>query len=625
MLNHRFHSLHRCLDFRAASRVGDAGVPLSESSAPSVVRLVFLSVALITWQVAVPADAGVVITAEGERHGGELTMPSEAQITLTPEEGEPRTFDLIDLERVLLRPDLSPGQADVLLIDHDGRHAATTESASVKLKAGLHRVTLAYWQGPGPRELKLEYSGPDLPRTEVPGSAMFNVKNEQDPPTSPGYDATGLRIPENPESPRPRLRYRYFTGTEDEAWTAMSVFDQLEEKRSGTTDRVSVRVADQEQYFGVLFTGYLKIDKDGEYTFHLTSDDGSRLWLGTDPPMLRTLGAGGAAPEARPWTVELAGDGRVTGRITAWDEKAVTIQAPLGDEALTLKAPREHVRQLLPRGEKLAAADRVGETPTADHAYVRKDGDDKSLARVSGRAMGIEDQTLLFEYRGELRKIALDRLAGLIFAAADAGPPASDRFAFSQRLDLLPGHVLPGRWAGLEAEQLTFETAWGQRLTIPSLQAAAVRMIGGRLIYLADSEPDDVHLVPYFDRLLPMRRNQGITGQPLALINGQRFARGFAVHGQTHLHFNLAGGFERLMLDAGLASPGGEDGDVTLRVLGDGKPLFEHKHLTAADQPLTIDLDVSGVHQLTLETGFGDGQDVGDRVIWAEPRLIRKR
>ena len=79
------------------------------------------------------------------------------------------------------------------------------------------------------------------------------------------------------------------------------------------------------------------------------------------------------------------------------------------------------------------------------------------------------------------------------------------------------------------------------------------------------------------------------------------------------------------MLDVGLASPGGEDGDVTLRILGDGKPLFEHEHLTAADPPLTIDLDVSGVNQLTLETGFGGGQDVGDRVIWADPRLIRKR
>jgi hypothetical protein len=32
---------------------------------------------------------------------------------------------------------------------------------------------------------------------------------------------------------------------------------------------------------------------------------------------------------------------------------------------------------------------------------------------------------------------------------------------------------------------------------------------------------------------------------------------------------------------------------------------------------------VSGVKTLSLEVDFGRGQDVGDRVVWANPRLLR--
>jgi hypothetical protein len=581
---------------------------------------------LVALHLTFPVNAAVVVTAEGRQIGGELSMPSQDTVTVTTEKGEARTFALIDLERVLLRPDLSAGQADVLLIDNDGAHAAETVSQTVKLKAGLHRVTIAYWQGPGGRELKLEYSGPETPRTEVPGSIMFNVKNEQDqdPPTSPGIDAQGQRLPENPEATRPRLRYRYFTGSDDTAWQSMAVFNRLEEKRRGTTDRVSLRVADQTSHFGVLFYGYLKIPTDGEYTFHLTSDDGARMWLGADPPMLRTLGAGGAPPEARPWTLRLRDDGRVSGRITAWDAQTLTLEAPLGEQTLTLRIPRDRIEAVLPRGEALAPANRAGEEPGTDHAYVRKADEAEGLARVSGRVLGLEGDTLLFEFRGEARKIALERLAGLIVAPPTRDAGSGRRFAFSQRLDLLPGHVLPGRWRALEDGTVRFNTAWDQAIAVPAEQVAAVRMIGGRLIYLADSEPDDVRIVPYFDRVVPMRRNRSIPGDTLELINGQRYERGFAVHGQTHLHFNLAGGFERFHATAGLAKPDGEAGRVSFRVLGDGKPLFEHERYTAADQPLAIDLDVTGVNQLTLETHFAGGQDVGDRAVWADPRLIRR-
>ena len=34
--------------------------------------------------------------------------------------------------------------------------------------------------------------------------------------------------------------------------------------------------------FALRFTGYLQVPADGVYTFYLVSDDGSRLWIGSD-------------------------------------------------------------------------------------------------------------------------------------------------------------------------------------------------------------------------------------------------------------------------------------------------------------------------------------------------------
>ena len=42
-------------------------------------------------------------------------------------------------------------------------------------------------------------------------------------------------------------------------------------------------------------------------------------------------------------------------------------------------------------------------------------------------------------------------------------------------------------------------------------------------------------------------------------------------------------------------------------------------------EPTVIKLKIQGVRKLTLEVDFGKEQDVGDRVIWADARLLRDR
>ena len=64
-------------------------------------------------------------------------------------------------------------------------------------------------------------------------------------------------------------------------------------------------------------------------------------------------------------------------------------------------------------------------------------------------------------------------------------------------------------------------------------------------------------------------------------------------------------------------------GQAIVRVVGDGKMLFEQSDARGDQPPFDVSVNLSGVQRLTLEVDFGKGQDVGDRVVWANARLLR--
>ena len=72
------------------------------------------------------------------------------------------------------------------------------------------------------------------------------------------------------------LKYAYHEGK----WNVLPDFAKLRPRKTGTTlgfDFSKIKM--RPDYFGVVFTGFLRIPADGEYTFSMGSDDGSRLSL----------------------------------------------------------------------------------------------------------------------------------------------------------------------------------------------------------------------------------------------------------------------------------------------------------------------------------------------------------
>jgi len=69
------------------------------------------------------------------------------------------------------------------------------------------------------------------------------------------------------------LQYTYYEGN----FSKLPDFSKLEPKESGEAMSFDIGLAKRSDNFAFVFEGYLNIAQKGEYTFHLESDDGSRL------------------------------------------------------------------------------------------------------------------------------------------------------------------------------------------------------------------------------------------------------------------------------------------------------------------------------------------------------------
>lgn len=85
----------------------------------------------------------------------------------------------------------------------------------------------------------------------------------------------------------------------------------------------------------------------------------------------------------------------------------------------------------------------------------------------------------------------------------------------------------------------------------------------------------------------------------------------------------LAGAFKRFQGGVGLNDRSGESKTaLVLEVLGDGKSLWKSQPVKALKDAEDFDLDVSGIHELTLVVDC-PGDNASALALWVEPRLTR--
>jgi hypothetical protein len=146
-----------------------------------------------------------------------------------------------------------------LAIDHDGVHAATTKTAVVTLSQGVHDIELRYFERAGDAALRLDWQGPGI-------AGQQRMAFGAQPGATSGL-AEFYALPTGVND----LDRVSFTGKP----TAVSQITQI----AIDAGQGAFWAGGPVNNFAARFTGDVTVTTAGAYTFHLTSDDGSELFV----------------------------------------------------------------------------------------------------------------------------------------------------------------------------------------------------------------------------------------------------------------------------------------------------------------------------------------------------------
>jgi hypothetical protein len=587
--------------------------------------VLFAVLALSAW----PGLADVVETIDRGELSGMLTLENaDSDLVLTDATGQTQPINLLDIDQVRFNIDPADQASDtVLLIDSDKGSGVRQERAEIRLRAGLHRVTIPYWQMLGEHRLSVTVQGPGITgRAELGGETMRCFRDsEASVEPSAGMDEEGYRLPEltlDAADDRRRMlsraRYRLYTGDDDAVIDSVASIGKLQLKRSGTTSAITTRILNTHtERVGVVFDVFFKADQDGTYTFTLASDDGARLYFGAVEAFNEA--SLGEPPVFTPWRADLMHDGVALGELKSIAEDSATFHIPLVSDATIAVS---QIRSLWDTKLDLETVNRTSEADDLDTVYLRDKNDPSDIRSVSGKVVSLTEDALAFEFRGKERSIDRERVVGLVFRHTGRATPAEP--GVYQMMVLQGGQMLPSRVQSI-GKHVAFELLGGSRVTPPREVVKVMRVENGRRIDLTRITPNAEEAIPYFGVKLPHRVNTDFSGGPITLYDEETYDRGLAVHSKSRLHYKLDPNCERFQSRFGLLAPGGKLGSVTARVIGDGEVLWEQAGVTAQSGAIDVDVPLDGVERLILEVDFGEGQNVGDRAAWCQPRLIYNR
>ncbi len=162
---------------------------------------------------------------------------------------------------------------------------AFIDSTTATVRSNNPRATIRYTlDGTVPTSSSTKYTGP-IKITEsctLRAVALFNGMKSVKSASAAfrKYERSELRHPIIfIRAPDPGLRYRYY----EQGWQTLDQFTDAKETSSGVSlNGLDLSHRSRDEHFAFVFDGVISVPEDGIYTFKLTSDDGSRLYIGDD-------------------------------------------------------------------------------------------------------------------------------------------------------------------------------------------------------------------------------------------------------------------------------------------------------------------------------------------------------
>jgi hypothetical protein len=316
------------------------------------------------------------------------------------------------------------------------------------------------------------------------------------------------------------------------------------------------------------------------------------------------------------WSLALRPVGHLSGKLISWNVSNMVFNVAGTKDEMLLEVPVTAVSKLW-RKDATKPDDADADSESADRIVVKTKSD--KLQQLSGKVGGVDAESLLFQYRGKDRKILAKTVVAAVLYHADADGRQEARLY--QAVHFGAEQVIPAHWTAVTNDVLQFKSLWGQSFELHATDVKDIAIENGNLQYLSALRPTHIEQLPFFDRVIPLQLDRSLDHEPIK-VGDTVYDRGISVHSRTVLTYQLGGKFSRFCTTVGFQQSESLVGNVYLRVLGDGKVLFEIEDYGRSAPAKDLDLDVHGVRSLTLEVGFGKRQDVSDRIVWANARLL---
>ncbi len=245
-----------------------------------------------------------------------------------------------------------------------------------------------------------------------------------------------------------------------------------------------------------------------------------------------------------------------------------------------------------------------------------------------GIVRDVTEEVVKFDFDGDVLPVKRSKVWGLVYFR----PPAGTLPENLCRLVDASGSQWPVHTLSLaEDGELQCETPGGIAVSLPWASIRKVDFSHGKIVYLTELEPQSLEFTPFFGTAeqLPIvaqffgpRSNQSLSGGPLKL-GEEVYENGLALHSRTELTYRLPGRFSRFKAVAGIDGAVRPGGHVRLVIRGDENVLLESLVTGEDDEPLSIDVDLTGARRLTILVDFGDKTDIADHLDLCEARIIK--
>lgn len=248
--------------------------------------------------------------------------------------------------------------------------------------------------------------------------------------------------------------------------------------------------------------------------------------------------------------------------------------------------------------------------PSRGDVMVIRRGTD-TLDPIAGVVNAIANAKVNFDLDGDTVDAPIAKLEGVLFGGTDA---------VADNADIRVDDTLGSSWSvdslayDSSSDELTMQLSSDLTHSIPITQVRVIRFAGGMTLVASES--------PAEQSSSTFVAINGVDELASAFFGPKPIGDGdLTMNGVSSISYRVEAGFKTLAGTVRRSAGVKRAGNVTARILVDGKVVWDESLPDA--KPRGFELPIDGARRVTLEIDAGQDGDLGDSVRWVRPRMLK--